>query len=149
MRLGGCIPLQCAAVILLNVKNNVMKEKLLSTNFLLALLVLAGGLFSLQPGVAEQIGQAVLAIIASVGVVREALKGAAFVGWGAILRDMNIWNYIVAAVVALLPLAGELAPIVRRAIDAVLLKDWGGLLAALFSAVTIIIKLAGGAGRKV
>ena len=74
------------------------------TNFWIALVLAVGGLFVGFPeGDARNIVGGVFALIASAGALREKLKGAAIVNWKDWIRSTNTWNYIGAAIVAIVP----------------------------------------------
>lgn len=110
------------------------------TNFWIALILAFGGLFIGFPeSDARNIVGAIFAAIASAGALREKLKGAEKVNWKDWLRSPNTWNYIGAAVVAIVPaLPGDFFLRVRDLIDSILGGNWQGIVTALFSIATML-----------
>jgi len=110
------------------------------TNFWIALILAFGGLFVGFPeSDARNIVGAIFAAIASAGAIREKLKGATKVDWKDWLRSPNTWNYIGAAVVAIVPaLPGDFFLRVRDLIDSILGGNWQGIVTALFSIATML-----------
>lgn len=110
------------------------------TNFWIALILAFGGLFVGFPeSDARNIVGAIFAAIASAGALREKLKGATKVDWKDWLRSPNTWNYIGAAVVAIVPaLPGDFFLRVRDLIDSILGGNWQGIVTALFSIATML-----------
>lgn len=110
------------------------------TNFWIALILAVGGLFVGFPeGDARNIVGGVFALIASAGALREKLKGAATVNWKDWIRSTNTWNYIGAAVVAIVPaLPGDFFLRLRDLIDAILGGNWQGIVTAVFSIATML-----------
>lgn len=110
------------------------------TNFWIALILAFGGLFVGFPeSDARNIVGAIFAAIASAGALREKLKGASKVDWKDWLRSPNTWNYLGAAIVAIVPaLPGDFFLRVRDLIDAALGGNWQGIVTALFSIATML-----------
>ena len=114
-----------------------IKDKLLSTNFLLAVLVLIFNAFGISGQLAGDAVALITGIIAFFGVAREAIKNATFIGWKEIF-GMNGWNYIVAVVAAITPFADQIMPALKSVIDAIIAKNLPAIISSLFSMATII-----------
>jgi len=110
-----------------------------SSNFWIAVVLAVGGLFVGFPqDEARWFVEALFGIVASVGLIREKVKNTS-VDWKAWLRSVNTWNYLAAAVVALIPaIPSELFVRLRDLADASLSGNWQGIITALFSIGTII-----------
>ena len=119
------------------------------TNFWIALVLAFGGLFIGFPeGEARNIVSAIFGLIATAGLFREKLKAAAKVDWKDWIRSPNTWNYIGAAVVAIVPaLPSDFFTRVRDLIDAILGGNWQGIVTALFSIATMIYFIIKGPKR--
>ena len=113
-----------------------------STNFILAVILAAGGLFVGFPeGEARVIVGSFATIIAAAGALREKLK-AATVDWKTWLRSVNTWNYIATAVIAIFPaIPADLFQRLRDLADAALTGNWQGIATAMFSIGTMIYYL--------
>lgn len=107
-------------------------DKILSTNFALALLIFIANAFGLSSGLAEEAVLIITGIVGFVGAIREALKSAAFVGWKSLISG-NMFNYLVAVVATLTPYADQLAPGVKKLFDAILAKDLPQIISAVIS----------------
>ena len=107
-------------------------DKILSTNFALALLIFLANAFGLSTGLAEEAVLLITGIMGFVGTIREALKSAAFVGWNNMISG-NMFNYLVAVVATLTPYADQLAPGVKKLFDAILAKDLPQIISAVIS----------------
>jgi hypothetical protein len=110
------------------------------TNFWIALVLAFGGLFIGFPeGEARAIVAGVFGLIATAGAFREKLKGITNVPWKDWLRSPNTWNYIAAAVTAIVPiLPVELFTRLRELIDALIGGNWQGIVTAVFSIATML-----------
>lgn len=110
------------------------------TNFWITLVLAFGGLFVGFPeGDARDLVGSLFAVIASAGALREKLKGTTTVNWKDWLRSANTWNYIGAAVVAIVPaLPGDFFLRVRDLIDSILGGNWQGIVTAVFSIATML-----------
>lgn len=118
-----------------------MKEKQFwqSTNFWIAAVLAIGGLFVGFPqDEARWFVEALFGLVASVGLIREKVKDAK-IDWQAWIRSTNTWNYLAAALIAIIPaLPAELFQRLRDLADASLSANWQGIITALFSIGTII-----------
>lgn len=116
-----------------------LKEKFFSTNFILAVLLLVGGLFVGFPkGEAEKVVASLFTLIGSVGAFRVFFKTAEFspIKW---IQDSNTWNYLATIFIALFPvLTPEVFTALRAAIEAGMGGNWQGILTALISLATIL-----------
>lgn len=110
------------------------------TNFWISLVLAGGGIFVGFPeSDARNIVGGIFALIASAGLLREKLKGAETVKWKEWITGVNTWNYIGAAVVAIVPsIPGEFFLRLRDLIDAILGGNWQGIVTALFSIATML-----------
>lgn len=112
----------------------------LSTNFALTVSMLVGSIFVGFDKVDAQAGVASIAgVIASVGAIREKVKGVDFKGW---LKNSNTWAYIGTIVVTFVPvipaeLFTNLGDIAANAIGG----NWQGILVGIFSLGTILYQL--------
>ena len=113
------------------------------TNFWIALVLAIGGLFVGFPeGEARGLIAGLFGLIATAGAFREKLKGLTKVAWKDWLRSANTWNYLGAAVTAIIPmLPGDLFVRLRELIDSILGGNWQGIVTSLFSIATIIYYL--------
>ena len=119
------------------------------TNFWIALVLAFGGLFIGFPeGEARNIVSGIFGLIATAGLFREKLKTSVKVDWKDWIRSPNTWNYIGAAVVAIVPaLPSDFFTRVRDLIDAILGGNWQGIVTALFSIATMIYFIIKGPKR--
>ena len=119
------------------------------TNFWIAIVLAFGGLFIGFPeGEARNIVSGIFGLIATAGLFREKLKTAVKVDWKDWIRSPNTWNYIGAAVVAIVPaLPSDFFTRVRDLIDAILGGNWQGIVTALFSIATMIYFIIKGPKR--
>jgi len=115
------------------------KEKFLSTNFLLAVILLVGGLFVGFPaGEASKIVSGLFALIGSIGALRVFFKNAEFdpKKW---ITNSNTWNYLATILISLFPvLTPDLFPALRAIVEAAMGGNWQGILTAVMSLFTII-----------
>ena len=118
-----------------------MKEKFLSTNFILNLGLMLAGVFAISADVVTQSVALVGGIIGFVGIARTALKDAKFQGVKK-FADPNVYSYAFAALAAVLPVVGDLAPYLGRLIEAAAVKDWGAVGSAVIALAVTIFKLA-------
>jgi len=112
-------------------------KNFLSTNFIMALLLLVSAVFSISGEVTQQGAALLTGAVAFAGLAREAFKSAKFIGWDKFL-DANVWNYIVGAAIAILPALEPAMPALKKVIDAVVLKDWGAVLSGVISLGTVV-----------
>ena len=110
------------------------------TNFWIALVLAIGGLFIGFPeNEARNIVSGIFALVAGVGLFREKLKGLVPVDWKTWIRQPNTWNYIGAAVVAVVPtIPLELFTHIRTTIDAAIGGNWQGIATGVFSIATML-----------
>jgi hypothetical protein len=118
-----------------------MKEKFLSTNFVLNFGLMLAGVFAISADVVTQSVALVGGIIGFVGIARTALKDAKFQGVKK-FADPNVYSYAFAALAAVLPVVGDLAPYLGRLIEAAAVKDWGAVGSAVIALAVTIFKLA-------
>lgn len=120
-------------------KPATLKDKFFSTNFILAVVLLIGGLFVGFPeGEAAKVVQTMFTLIGSVGVFRTFFKNAEFdpKKW---ITNSNTWNYLATIFIALFPaLTPEFFAAVKSVVEAGLGGNWQGILTALISLSTII-----------
>lgn len=111
----------------------------LSTNFILAVVLLFGGLFVGFPeGEARTLVAGLFTVIGSVGAFRVFLKNAEFSPrkW---ITNSNTWNYLSTIFIALFPvLTPEFFPAAKNVLDAALTGNFQGILTALISLGTIL-----------
>lgn len=118
----------------------MIKDKILSTNFLLNFGLMLSGLFAISADVVTQGVATVTGVIGLVGIAREALKNAKFQGLGK-LSDPNVYSYLFAALTAVLPFVGELTPSLGRLVEAIAVKDWGAVGSAVIALAVVVFKL--------
>jgi hypothetical protein len=118
-----------------------MKEKFLSTNFILNFGLMLAGVFAISADVVTQSVALVGGIIGFVGIARTALKDAKFGGFKK-FADPNVYSYAFAALAAVLPIVGDLTPYLGRLIEAAAVKDWGAVGSAVIALAVTIFKLA-------
>lgn len=109
------------------------------TNFWIALVLAFGGLVVGFPeGDARQLIGGIFATISAAGLLREKLKNAK-IDFRAWITSVNTWNYLAAAVTAIVPaLPVDLFTRVRDLADAILGGNWQGIATALFSIGTML-----------
>jgi hypothetical protein len=112
-------------------------KNFLSTNFIMAALLLVSAVFSISGEVTQQGAALLTGAVAFAGLAREAFKSAKFIGWDKFL-DANVWNYLVGAAIAILPALEPAMPALKKVIDAVVLKDWGAVLSGVISLGTVV-----------
>lgn len=120
--------------------SNSSKNGWLSTNFALTLILFIGGLFVgfSQQDAANGVG-AIAALIASVGAIREKIKGVDVKAW---ISNSNTWAYLGTLVVSIVPilpleLFQHLGDVARHVIGG----NWQGILVSLFSIGTILYQI--------
>lgn len=118
----------------------MIKDKILSTNFLLNFGLMLSGLFAISADVVTQGIATVTGVIGLVGIARESLKGAKFQGFKK-LADPNVYSYLFAALTAVLPFLGELTPGLGRLIEALAVQDWGAVGSAVIALAVVVFKL--------
>lgn len=112
----------------------------LSTNFALTVSLLVGGIFVGFDSADAQSGVASIAgLIATIGAIREKVKGTDFKGW---LTNSNTWAYIGTIVVTFVPtlpveLFQQLGDIARSAIGG----NWQGILVGVFALGTTLYQI--------
>jgi hypothetical protein len=130
---GGATPVKAPLT------GETLKEKFFSTNFILAVVLLVGGLFVGFPkGEAEKVVASLFTLIGSVGAFRVFFKTAEFspVKW---IQNSNTWNYLSTIFIALFPvLTPDVFTALRAAIEAGIGGNWQGILTALISLATIL-----------
>ena len=119
---------------------NMIKDKILSTNFLLNFGLMLAGLFAVSTDVVTQGVATVTGVIGLVGIAREALKTAKFQGLKK-LADPNVYSYLFAALTAVLPFVGELTPGLGRLIEAIAVQDWGAVGSAVVALLVVVFKI--------
>lgn len=107
------------------------------TNFWTALILAIGGLFVGFPeGEAHNIVAALFGLIASIGVIRERVKGVDLKAW---ITSGNTWNYIGTAVVAAVPvIPADLFTKIHEVLTAAIGGNWQGIAAGVFSIATMV-----------
>lgn len=109
------------------------------TNFWLSVVLFVGGLFVGFPGgdAADAIGS-IFALIGSAGLIREKIKDAK-IDWKAWATSKNTWNYLAAAVTAIVPTipTGIFASL-NEVLTAAIGGNWQGFIIALLSLATMI-----------
>lgn len=90
-------------------------------------------------GEAKSIVESIFALIAGAGVFREKIKGATVVSWKTWITQVNTWNYIGAAVVAIVPsIPAQLFTDMRNLMDSLIGGNWQGIVTAVFSIATML-----------
>ena len=119
-----------------------------SPNFYTALILAFGGLFVGFPeGEGRVLVGSVFGTISAAMLIRQRLKTST-VDWRAWLTSKNTWNYLAAAVTAILPIIPvDLFNRLRDLADAALGGNWQGIITALFSIGTMIYYLVTGGGK--
>lgn len=116
-----------------------LKDSFFSTNFILAVVLLFGGLFVGFPeGEARTLVAGLFTVIGSVGAFRVFFKNAEFSPrkW---ITNSNTWNYLSTIFIALFPvLTPEFFPAAKNVLDAALTGNFQGILTALISLGTIV-----------
>lgn len=108
-----------------------------SKDFWFTLLMLIGSAFGLTADGGAQIAGVIVGIIGVVGIVRDFLKGAKFVGFRAWLADTNTWAYIAATVTLIVPQAAPLVPGLQELADALLSGNFSKIVVAGLSLLTL------------
>lgn len=112
------------------------------TNFWLSVVLFIGGLFVGFPvGDASEAVGYIFALVGSVGLIREKIKDSK-IDWKAWAVSKNTWNYLAAAVTAVIPtIPTALFTGMNEALTAAISGNWQGFAIALFSLATIIYHL--------
>lgn len=120
-------------------QEGTLKDKLFSTNFIMAVVLLIGGLFVGFPqGEAQKVVGSIFALIGSAGALRVFFKTAELnpVEW---IKNSNTWNYISTIFIALFPvLTPDFFAAVKAIVEQALGGNWQGILTSLISLATII-----------
>lgn len=110
------------------------------TNFYIALLMVAGGLYAgIQDTDVKPIVSGIFGIVASVGLLREKLKGSTLVTFKEWIKSKNTWSYLGIAIVQVIPsipadFFTRLNEIATAAID----QNWTAFISAILSGATMI-----------
>ncbi len=112
------------------------------TNFWLSVVLFVGGLFVGFPnGDAQTAVGYLFALVGSVGLIREKVKDAK-IDWKAWATSKNTWNYLAAALTAIIPtIPTALFSGLNEALTAAISGNWQGFAIALFSLATIVYHL--------
>lgn len=108
------------------------------TNFWVALLMAVGSIWGLQESDVSPIVASVFGFVGAIFAVREKIKSA-LISWKAWISSPNTWNYVVAAIAAILPtIPAGLGEKFSDIIAAIAGKNWPGLITAALSFFTMI-----------
>lgn len=115
------------------------QKSLLGTNFYAVLILLITSFFGgMSEDLATQIAGVVSGIIGAAYGVRNWYKNAKLVNGKAWIADPNNWTYLSAVVFAIIPKAGDLVPALRDLIQAVIAGNWGSIITAGVSLLTLV-----------
>ncbi|MBK8706628.1 MAG: hypothetical protein IPN33_25665 [Saprospiraceae bacterium] len=107
------------------------------TNFL-ALTMAVGSLWGLSESDVSPLVSAVFGFVGTAFAIREKIKDAA-INWGAWISSPNTWNYVFAAIAAIVPtLPAGLGDKISDIIAAIAGKNWPGLITALLAFGSIL-----------
>lgn len=112
------------------------------TNFWFALIMVGLSFFGGGENVAQALVSAAVGLIGAFAVVREFIVNAKFKGWKETLGEVNVWNYLAAIVLTILPQATDLVPALQGVYDALISGNWGLVISRCIALFTIIYYLA-------
>ena len=112
-----------------------------SVDFVINLILLALSAFGFTQEQAGQLIPVMIGIAGAIGILRDFLKDAKFVGFAKWIKDPNTWSYIAAAVVAVFPAGAALIEPLKSVSDAIISGNFAGIITALFALGTIIFNL--------
>ena len=107
-------------------------------NFLFSLMMLVGVAFGLTTDIANDVVAYLLGVVGLIGNIRLFLKDAKFVGVLEWLKNPNTWTYLAGIITAFSPQLESLIPALRSLFDAIITKNYGTILTALFALGSII-----------
>jgi len=107
-------------------------------NFLFNLIMLVGVGFGLSTGLASETVAYLLGVVGLVGNWRLFVKDAKFAGFLAILKNPNFWPFLLGFLTSFSPVLGSLVPSLKDLFDAIIAKNYGAMLTAVFSIGAVI-----------
>jgi len=107
-------------------------------NFLFSIIMLVGVAFGLSTDLANEVVGYVLGLVGIIGNLRLFFKDAKFVGLLAWLKNPNTWAYLAGIITAFSPQLETLIPALRSLFDAIITKNYGSIITALFALGSII-----------
>lgn len=109
-----------------------------SSGFFIGTLTVFGSLYGLSEADASSAVMAVTGLLGTGAVLWSRLKTSKFVGWIAWLQDGNTWVYLSSMVGLFLPNADILFPLLKDVSDAVISKNLGAIITAVFALAVFI-----------
>jgi hypothetical protein len=118
------------------------------TNFWIALGMAAGSIWGLTSEDITPIVSGVFGITGGLFAVREKIKSAA-VNWVEWISSPNTWNYVVAAIAAIVPvIPAGLGPKISELVSALIGKNWPSAITALHSIFSMLYFIIMGGAKK-
>ena len=118
------------------------------TNFWIALGMAAGSIWGLMSEDITPIVSGVFGITGGLFAVREKIKSAA-VNWVEWISSPNTWNYVVAAIAAIVPvIPAGLGPKISELVSALMGKNWPSAITALLSIFSMLYFIIMGGAKK-
>jgi len=118
------------------------------TNFWIALGMAAGSIWGLTSEDITPIVSGVFGITGGLFAVREKIKSAA-VNWVEWISSPNTWNYVVAAIAAIVPvIPAGLGPKISELVSALMGKNWPSAITALLSIFSMLYFIIMGGAKK-
>ena len=118
------------------------------TNFWVALGMAAGSIWGLTSEDITPIVSGVFGITGGLFAVREKIKSAA-VNWVEWISSPNTWNYVVAAIAAIVPvIPAGLGPKISELVSALIGKNWPSAITALLSIFSMLYFIIMGVAKK-
>ena len=118
------------------------------TNFWITLGMAAGSIWGLTSEDITPIVSGVFGITGGLFAVREKIKSAA-VNWVEWISSPNTWNYVVAAIAAIVPvIPAGLGPKISELVSALIGKNWPSAITALLSIFSMLYFIIMGGAKK-
>ena len=118
------------------------------TNFWIALGMAAGSIWGLTSEDITPIVSGVFGITGGLFAIREKIKSAA-VNWVEWISSPNTWNYVVAAIAAIVPvIPAGLGPKISELVSALMGKNWPSAITALLSIFSMLYFIIMGGAKK-
>ena len=118
------------------------------TNFWIALGMAAGSIWGLTSEDITPIVSGVFGITGGLFAIREKIKSAA-VNWAEWISSPNTWNYVVAAIAAIVPvIPAGLGPKISELVSALMGKNWPSAITALLSIFSMLYFIIMGGAKK-
>lgn len=119
-----------------------------SQGFLLAVVALIGSFWGMAEGDAKNIVSAVAGLVSAIAFVLQFFKTSKFKGWKEVLQNSNTWAYLVAIFGLFIPSADLLFPALKDVSDALLSKNLGAIISALFTLGVVLFNIIKSSGAK-